>query len=96
MSHSQLTEKEADQAIERVCERLLRNGWIERYGRGHGKLAIDYTEKGVERMNLLQDLFFDEMTPLLTSEEYLGLVALMTMGDQTPEPPHGVPQDRSS
>lgn len=90
MPHKILSHREKLEAISRVCARLLDNGWISKVGTGNGKIAVEYTDKGIERMTALRRMLIEEIHPGLTSEDYIGLMALLAM-IHTDEPQ---PQDR--
>lgn len=100
MPHSKLSDQELLNAIDRVCQRLLKNGWIAKIGEGHEQLALEYTERGLERMNLLREILFEEIHPRLTSEDYIGLLGVLSMrsldDDRRPSSPESYtpPPDR--
>ena len=78
MPHGDLTSDEFHAALERVYERLMRIGWIEKTASREDKTAIVFSPLGAERMKVLRDILYSEISPRLDSEEYCTLIGLLS------------------
>ena len=78
MPHGELNEDEFHAALDRVYERLMRIGWIEQTGSHEGKTAIAISPLGHNRLSILRDILYTEISPRLDSEEYCALIGLLS------------------
>ena len=78
MPHGELTEDEFLAALERVYERLMRIGWIEKTASRYDNTAIVFSPLGAKRLKLLRDILYAEISPRLESEEYCALIGLLS------------------
>jgi DNA-binding MarR family transcriptional regulator len=78
MPHGDLTEEEFHAALERVYERLMQIGWIEKTASRQDKTAIVISPLGSNRLNILRDILYSEISPRLDSEEYCALIGLLS------------------
>jgi hypothetical protein len=78
MPHEVLTSEEFHAALERLYERLMRIGWIEQTGSHEDKTAIAISPLGHNRLSILRDILYTEISPRLDSEEYCALIGLLS------------------
>jgi DNA-binding PadR family transcriptional regulator len=79
--------KELAEVISRVLKRLADKGWVASTAIGQGRLHVEYTEIGKERMRVLRQIFIDELHMALKPIEFQALIGLLLQFDSSPQPP---------
>lgn len=77
-------------AIGQIVKRMAEKGWIVSTAIRPGRISVEYTEHGKERMRQLKGILIDELEAAITPDQFRALIALLQVCDKTPPP---LPED---
>ena len=71
-------------ALSQVLKALADEGWIASTAIRHGRLDINYTDHGKERMRALKRILIEELHIALTYAQHRALTALLVEFEKSP------------